>query len=237
VNFRVPVSSISVRAIAPHLFSKKTSSRSRRSRLPLSTLNQSLMSDHSGLTSPQSAISDPPLPDDTRSIRFAEADAERDLCQVMRTDSRGNLVVRRASMRSDSSCMCSHVNVLATAFSLLCSVSGSSFSRGPGETDLWNDAPELQKLLASAEECRVFDLKIADERRVSDLKIADDRLHQLLEDAEERRISDLKIADERRVSDLKIAEDRLHWLLEKAEGHRASDQMVADDHFLKIKYS
>jgi hypothetical protein len=115
VNFKGPISSSSARAIAPHLFSKKGSSRIRRSRFPLSPLNPqttfqtTFMAtassfDDLGLgDSPKSNISDPPLPDDTRCIQLAQAD---DLRKRMGKDSAGDVVLRRGYVRSDSSGSC-----------------------------------------------------------------------------------------------------------------------------------
>jgi hypothetical protein len=111
-NFKGPISSSSARAIAPHLFSKKGSSRIRRSRFPLSPLNPqaTFMATTSSFDevslgdSPKSNISDPPLPDDTRSLQFA-AD---DLHKRMGTDSAGDVVLHRGYVRSNSggSCTC-----------------------------------------------------------------------------------------------------------------------------------
>lgn len=84
----------SVQVIAPHLFSKKRSSRRRR--LPLSPLNQSYMSTKGN-------DSDPALPDDTRSLRYAEGDAEQALMKRTGKDCRGDDVLRRVSGNTDAS--------------------------------------------------------------------------------------------------------------------------------------
>ena len=84
----------SVQVIAPHLFSKKRSSRQRR--LPLSPLNQSYMSTTGN-------DSDPQLPDDTRSLQYAQNDAEQALMKRTRKDAYGDDVLRRVSGKTDAS--------------------------------------------------------------------------------------------------------------------------------------
>jgi hypothetical protein len=91
-----------VHVIAPHLFSKRLSSRRR---LPLSSLNKSFMATTGN-------DSDPELSDDTRSLQYAEQDKADALNKKVGKDGHGDYVLRRVSGRTDasdsgsSSCAC-----------------------------------------------------------------------------------------------------------------------------------
>jgi len=184
-----------VHVIAPHLFSKRLSSRRR---LPLSSLNKSFMA-------PTGNDSDPELSDDTRSLQLAtqdkaDASIQRSMIKKIGKDGHGDYVLRRVSGRTDAS------------------DSGSSWSGGSrpvGETIDWKQL--LKDAEERAEQRRLSDLEAAEKRRLSDLKAAEER-------AEQRRLSDLKAAEEReeraeqrRLSDLEAAEKRLQEAEERAE--------------------
>jgi len=184
-----------VHVIAPHLFSKRLSSRRR---LPLSSLNKSFMATTGN-------ESDPELSDDTRSLQLAtqdkaDASIQRSMIKKIGKDGHGDYVLRRVSGRTDAS------------------DSGSSWSGGSrpvGETIDWKQL--LKDAEERAEQRRLSDLEAAEKRRLSDLKAAEER-------AEQRRLSDLKAAEEReeraeqrRLSDLEAAEKRLQEAEERAE--------------------
>jgi len=185
----------SVYFIAPHLFTKKRSSKKLppRHRLPLSPLNETVMSTSGN-------DSDPQL--DARSLQYTRDDLRGRLGK----DSQGETVIRRVSGRTDTS------DTSSSVFSGALSV-----ARGNEDlTQLLKDAEDRadQRLRAAEER--------AEERRVSDLRVAEDRVDKLLKAAEERRVSDLKMAEERRVSDLKVAEERLRDAGERADRHLTS---------------
>jgi len=187
-----------VHVIAPHLFSKRLSSRRR---LPLSSLNKSFMATTGN-------ESDPELSDDTRSLQLAtqdkaDASIQRSLIKKIGKDGHGDYVLRRVSGRTDAS------------------DSGSSWSGGSrpvGETIDWKQL--LKDAEERAEQRRLSDLEAAEKRRLSDLKAAEERQER----AEQRRLSDLKAAEEReeraeqrRLSDLEAAEKHLQEAEERAE--------------------
>jgi hypothetical protein len=221
----------SIYFIAPHLFTKKRSPKKLppRHRLPLSPLNESVMSTSGN-------DSDPQL--DAQSLQYTRDDLRGRLGK----DSHGETVIRRVSGRTDASdtsssvCTCPCFESKAMTDSSFHTVSGAlSVARGSEDlTQLLKDAEDRADQRLRAAEERAEDradklLKAAEERRVSDLRVAEDRVDKLLKAAEEHRVSDLKVAEERRVSDLKMAEERRVSDLKMAEERRISDLKVAEE--------
>lgn len=237
----------SVYFIAPHLFTKKRSSKKLppRHRLPLSPLNETVMSTSGN-------DSDPQL--DARSLQYTRDDLRGRLGK----DSHGETVIRRVSGRTDASdtsssvCTCPCFETKAMTNLSFHIVSGAlSVARGSEDlTQLLKDADDradqrlraaeeraedrADKLLKAAEERRVSDLRVAEERRVSDLRVAEDRVDKLLKAAEEHRVSDLKVAEERRISDLKVAEERVREAGERADRYLTSYLGIIYSSFISI---
>jgi len=196
-----------VHVIAPHLFSKRLSSRRR---LPLSSLNESFMATTGN-------ESDPELSDDTRSLQLAtqdkaDASIQRSMIKKIGKDGHGDYVLRRVSGRTDAS------------------DSGSSWSGGSrpvGETIDWKQL--LKDAEERAEQRRLSDLEAAEKRRLSDLKAAEEREER----AEQRRLSDLEAAEKR----LQEAEERAEKRLREAEDRAEKRLREAEDRTERLHLS
>src|ERR1700734_2542684 len=179
----------SVHVIAPHLFSKK---RSSRQRLPLSPLNQSYMSTTGN-------NSDPHLPDDTRSLQYAQDDAERALIKRTRKDGHGDDVLRRVSGKTDASDSGSSLCAWHDIHYIYGMLTRTFYSVSRDSSSARPEIEHLKQLLRDAEDRHLTALERAEKA------------------AEARRACDLQAAEARRLSDLERAERRVREVEERAE--------------------
>jgi hypothetical protein len=155
--------------------------------------------------------SQPQLSDDTGSLAQDSTSNLRSLLGKVGTDTHGEAVLRRASVKTD--------------------VSDSSSSAWSNRSRPAEGIEDWKQLLKDAETRAEQRLREAEERaeqrRLSDLKAAVDREER----AEQRRLSDLDAAEQRRLSDLDAAERRLREAEERAEKRLREAEERAETRF------